>query len=108
MRRPDVVLAGRFVGRSVVWAGLPPTRIQTVALPSPGSVLPPAQAHRSVIASLRIYARCSSSVSTCRRLSPCDCNRPNHALERTADRREDLLSMTSTLKSEAQLAVVSG
>ena len=33
---------------------------------------------------------------------------PNHALERTADRREDLLSMTSTLKSEAPLALVNG
>jgi hypothetical protein len=32
---------------------------------------------------------------------------PNQALERTADRRESLLSMTSTLKSEAQLALVS-
>jgi hypothetical protein len=32
----------------------------------------------------------------------------NQALERTADRREDLLSMTSTLNVEAQLAVVSG
>jgi hypothetical protein len=34
--------------------------------------------------------------------------RPNQALERTADRREDLLSMTSTLNSEARLAAVSG
>ena len=33
---------------------------------------------------------------------------PNQALERTADRRENLLSMTSTLKPEAQHAVVSG
>jgi hypothetical protein len=33
---------------------------------------------------------------------------PNQALERTADRREDLRSMTSTLKPEALLAVVSG
>jgi hypothetical protein len=32
----------------------------------------------------------------------------NQAVERTADRHEDLLSMTSTLKSEALLAVVSG
>jgi hypothetical protein len=32
----------------------------------------------------------------------------NHALERTADRREDLLSMTSALKLEAALALVSG
>ena len=32
----------------------------------------------------------------------------NKALERTADRREDLLSMTSTLEFEAQLALVSG
>jgi hypothetical protein len=32
----------------------------------------------------------------------------NQALERTADRHENLLLMTSTLKSEAQLAVVSG
>jgi len=32
----------------------------------------------------------------------------NQALERTADRREDLLLMTSTLKPEAQLALVSG
>jgi hypothetical protein len=32
----------------------------------------------------------------------------NQALERTADRREDLLSMTSTPKSGAQLAVASG
>jgi len=32
----------------------------------------------------------------------------NQALERTADRRLELLSMTSTLKSEAQLALVSG
>ena len=31
----------------------------------------------------------------------------NKALERTADRREDLLPMTSTLKFEATLAVVS-
>ena len=35
-------------------------------------------------------------------------NRPNQTLERTADRHEDLLSMTSSLNSEAQLAVVSG
>jgi hypothetical protein len=34
--------------------------------------------------------------------------RPNKALERTADRREDSLSMISTLNGEAQLAVVSG
>ena len=34
--------------------------------------------------------------------------RPNQALERTADRREDLLSMISTLKSAAWPAVVSG
>jgi hypothetical protein len=33
---------------------------------------------------------------------------PNQALERTADRRGNLLSMTSTLKTEAQLAPVSG
>jgi hypothetical protein len=32
----------------------------------------------------------------------------NQALERTADRRENLLSMTSTLKPEARLALVSG
>jgi hypothetical protein len=32
----------------------------------------------------------------------------NQALERTADRREDLLRVTSTLKPEAELAVVSG
>jgi Galactose oxidase, central domain len=32
----------------------------------------------------------------------------NQALERTADRREDLLSMTSTMKPEAQRALVSG
>jgi len=35
-------------------------------------------------------------------------NRSNQALERTADRREDLLSMTSKLKSDAALALVSG
>jgi hypothetical protein len=33
--------------------------------------------------------------------------RPNQALERTADRREDLLSMTSTVKPETQLGSVS-
>jgi hypothetical protein len=32
----------------------------------------------------------------------------NQALERTADRRDNLLSMTSTVKSEAQRALVSG
>jgi Phage integrase, N-terminal SAM-like domain len=32
----------------------------------------------------------------------------NQTLERTADRREDLLSMTSTLKSEAPFAFVGG
>ena len=32
---------------------------------------------------------------------------PNQALERTAEQRANLLSMTSTLKSEAQLALVS-
>jgi hypothetical protein len=32
----------------------------------------------------------------------------NQALERTAERREDLLVMTSTLKPEAELALVSG
>jgi len=32
---------------------------------------------------------------------------PNQALERTADRREDLLSMTSPLKPEEKLALVS-
>jgi hypothetical protein len=35
-------------------------------------------------------------------------SRPNQALERTADRREDLFSMTSILKAEATLTVVSG
>jgi hypothetical protein len=35
-------------------------------------------------------------------------NSSNQALERTADRREELLSMTSTLKPEAELALVSG
>jgi hypothetical protein len=34
--------------------------------------------------------------------------RSNQVLERTADRREDLFLMSSTLKSEAQLAPVSG
>ena len=34
--------------------------------------------------------------------------RSNQALERTADRRANLFSMTSTLKLEAQLALVSG
>ena len=34
--------------------------------------------------------------------------RPNQALERTADRRDNLLSMTSTLESEPELAIVSG
>ena len=33
---------------------------------------------------------------------------PNQAMERTADRREDSISMTSTVKSEAPLALVSG
>jgi hypothetical protein len=32
--------------------------------------------------------------------------RPNQALERTADRRENLLSMTSLQKLEAQLALM--
>jgi hypothetical protein len=31
---------------------------------------------------------------------------PNQALERTADRREDFLLMTSTLKTEARLALI--
>jgi hypothetical protein len=35
-------------------------------------------------------------------------NASNQALEQTADRRENLFSMTSTLKAEAQLALVSG
>ena len=35
-------------------------------------------------------------------------NSPNQTLERTADRRENLLAMTSALKSDASLAVVSG
>jgi hypothetical protein len=39
------------------------------------------------------------------RLPPQASNQP---LERTVDRRKDLLVMTSTLKSDAQLAVVSG
>jgi hypothetical protein len=34
--------------------------------------------------------------------------RPNQALERTADRRVNLLSMTSALKPKAQIALVSG
>jgi hypothetical protein len=38
----------------------------------------------------------------------CNDHWPNQALERTADRRENLLSMTSTLNREAQLALVSG
>jgi hypothetical protein len=40
----------------------------------------------------------------------CDCHAysSNQSLERTADRREDLLSMTSTLKLEARFALVSG
>ena len=33
---------------------------------------------------------------------------PNQTLEQTADRRVNLLSMTSTPKSEAQVAVISG
>jgi hypothetical protein len=33
---------------------------------------------------------------------------PNQVLQRTASRREQLLSMTSTLKYTAQLAVISG
>jgi hypothetical protein len=33
---------------------------------------------------------------------------PNQTLQRTADRREHLLSMTSTLNREAQRALVSG
>jgi hypothetical protein len=37
-----------------------------------------------------------------------DPTRPNQTLERTADRREDLLSMTSTLKPAARLALVRG
>jgi hypothetical protein len=37
-----------------------------------------------------------------------DTHRPNQALERTADRRANLLSMTSTLKPEAEFALVSG
>jgi hypothetical protein len=37
----------------------------------------------------------------------CDEKRPNQALERTADRCEDLLSMISELKPEARLAFVS-
>ena len=32
----------------------------------------------------------------------------NKSLERTADRRENLLSITSTLKSEAEFAPISG
>jgi hypothetical protein len=43
-------------------------------------------------------------VRSCRRTE----RGPNQTLERTADRREDLLSMLSTLKREAQPAVVSG
>jgi len=35
-------------------------------------------------------------------------NGSNQALERTADRRDNLLLMTSTLKIEAELAAVSG
>jgi hypothetical protein len=34
--------------------------------------------------------------------------RPNQALERTADRREDLLLIIATLKPPARLAPVSG
>jgi hypothetical protein len=34
--------------------------------------------------------------------------RPNQMLERTADRREDSFFLTSTLKLQAQLALVSG
>jgi hypothetical protein len=34
--------------------------------------------------------------------------RPNQALERTADGREDLLSMISTLKRAARLVLISG
>jgi hypothetical protein len=33
---------------------------------------------------------------------------PNQALERTADRRVNLLSMTSTLNPSAQVALISG
>ena len=43
-------------------------------------------------------------VRSCRRIE----RGPNQALERTADWREDLLSMTSTLKPETPLALVSG
>jgi hypothetical protein len=41
----------------------------------------------------------------------CSCIQPvmsNQALERTADRRDNLLSMTSTLKTEAEPPLVSG
>jgi hypothetical protein len=39
---------------------------------------------------------------------PIATKRPNYAMEQTADRRENSLSMTSTLKLNAQLALVSG
>ena len=39
---------------------------------------------------------------------PRQSKRPNQTLERTADRRDNLLSMTSTPNSEADLALVSG
>ncbi len=43
------------------------------------------------------------------RLRSCEeVREPNQSLERTADRRVNLLLMTSTLKSETQLALVSG
>jgi hypothetical protein len=57
---------------------------------------------------LRVIRRRIGAHRACRQSDAGDIVRPNQALERTVDWAENLLSMTSTRKPEAHLALVSG
>jgi hypothetical protein len=74
--------------------------------------------HRAQHSPIEVSADTAASVQRTRRKTASEdfrdnelgpaMNRSNQTLERTADRRENLLSTTSIVKPEAQLAVVSG
>jgi len=61
-----------------------------------------------VVSSTSTFAVPSRSSAIITVPNPCSQLRPNHAMERTADRRENLFSMTKTTHSEANPAFVSG
>jgi len=75
------------------------------ATPTNTSPSPTTERERYSSITLRLGIVPSTSASVCAPFRPM---RPNQALERTADRRENLLSMISPLNPEAHLALVSG